>query len=91
MISAQTPSRSAASRSAPVARGVTASVSFRVTSDQVIISATPIISPGTMPPMNSLAIEMLPATPSTISGSDGGMTGAMIPPAASSPSERPSG
>ena len=91
MISAQTPSRSAAHRSAALARGATARSSLRVVIDQVIISAAPIIRPGTMPPMNSCAIEILPATPSTISGRDGGMTGAMIPPAARRPSERPSG
>ena len=41
-----------------------------------------------MPARNSLVIETLPATPKMIMPIDGGITGAMMPPAAISPAER---
>ena len=62
--------------------------SLRATISQVMISDTPISTPGTMPAMNSLVIETLAATPKMMKAIDGGMTGAMMPPAAIRPAER---
>ena len=42
-----------------------------------------------MPARNSLVIDTLPATPKMIKPMDGGMTGAMMPPEAIRPAERP--
>ncbi len=83
--------RSALRRSLPVAFSATTRSSLRVMNSHISTRVTPMISPGTMPARNSLVIEMLPATPMMISGIDGGMIGAMMPPAAISPDERPSG
>jgi hypothetical protein len=55
---------------------------------QVTPIATPIRMPGTMPARNNLVIETLPATPKMIMPIDGGITGAMMPPAEISPAER---
>ncbi|MNV92359.1 hypothetical protein D3C71_1869470 [compost metagenome] len=55
---------------------------------QVATSASAIISPGTMPAMNSLVMEMLLTTPSMTNPMDGGMTGAMMPPDAMRPDAR---
>jgi len=41
-----------------------------------------------MPARNSLVIDTLPATPNTMSPIDGGITGAMMPPAAMRPADR---
>ena len=50
--------------------------------------AMPIITPGTMPARKSLVIDTFPATPKMMNPIDGGMTGAMMPPAATNPAER---
>ncbi len=55
---------------------------------QVMPMAAPIIMPGTIPARNSLVMETLPATPKMIMPMDGGITGAMMPPAAIRPAER---
>ncbi len=44
--------------------------------------------PGTMPAKNNLVMETCAATPKITKGIDGGMIGAMMPPAAISPLER---
>ncbi|MCY1251304.1 hypothetical protein D9M72_650490 [compost metagenome] len=53
-----------------------------------MMSDRPISTPGTMPAMNSFEIETLAATPKTMKAIEGGMTGAMTPPAAIRPAER---
>ena len=68
--------------------GATSTLSLRATSHQVTISAAPISRPGTMPAMNSLEIDTPPITPNRMKPIDGGITGAMMPPAAISPAER---
>ena len=49
---------------------------------------TPIMTPGTMPAMNSLVIDTWAMTPNITKAMLGGITGAMMPPAAISPAER---
>ncbi len=49
---------------------------------------TPIRMPGNTPAMNSLVMETFAATPKTMKAIEGGMTGAIIPPAAIRPAER---
>ena len=44
--------------------------------------------PGKMPATNSRVIETFAATPKTMKPIDGGITGAMMPPAAIRPAER---
>ena len=78
----------AASRSFPDRRGRGATLSRRDTMAQAAISATAIISPGTIPPMKSAVIDTLAATPKMMKAIEGGMTGAMMPPAAMRPAER---
>ena len=46
------------------------------------------ITPGTMPAMNSLVIDTPPVTPNRMKPIDGGMIGAMMPPHEISPHER---
>jgi hypothetical protein len=48
----------------------------------------PIINPGARPARKSWEIETLAATPKTIKPIDGGITGAMMPPAAMRPAAR---
>ena len=50
--------------------------------------ATPMSTPGTMPARNNFVMDTFAATPKTIMPIDGGITGAMIPPAAIRPAER---
>ena len=85
---AQKALRVSLSRSFIGTAGSTATSSLRATMYQVPMIATPIRMPGTMPARNSLAIETCPATPSRIMPIDGGITGAMMPPAAIRPPER---
>ena len=51
--------------------------------------ATPIKMPGTMPAKNNLVIDTLAATPKMMKPMEGGITGAMMPPEAIRPAERP--
>ena len=85
---AQADSRSAFTISANDLRGGTGSCSRRLSHHQVTQSEAPISSPGTMPARNSLVIDTLAATPKITKPIDGGMIGAMMPPAASNPAER---
>lgn len=59
------------------------------THHQVMPMAKPIMTPGTMPARNSLVMDTLAATPKMMKPMEGGITGAMMPPAAISPAERP--
>ena len=54
-------------------------------------SETAMRMPGTMAAMKSPLIETLAMAPKTTSAMDGGITGAMTPPAASRPPDEPSG
>ncbi|MND92391.1 hypothetical protein D3C80_845460 [compost metagenome] len=63
-------------------------LSLRTTISQVTTSDRPIRMPGKMPAMKSWVIETLAATPKTMKAIDGGITGAMMPPAAIRPPER---
>jgi hypothetical protein len=65
-----------------------ATLSRRDTIAQAAISDTAIIRPGTMPPRNSAVIDTLAATPKMMKAMDGGITGAMTPPAAMRPADR---
>ena len=69
-------------------RGATCTSSLRATIHQVMISARPISRPGKMPAMKSLEMDTPPITPNKIKPIEGGMTGAMMPPAAIRPAER---
>ena len=71
-----------------VLRGDSAALSVRDTSHQATTSAPPIITPGTMPARNRRVMEMLATTPNSKKPIDGGMTGAMMPPAAINPQAR---
>ena len=51
--------------------------------------ATPIKMPGTMPTKNSLVMDTFAATPKMMNPIEGGITGAMMPPEAIKPAERP--
>ena len=75
--------------SAHVRRGSTAMSLVRVISHQVQARARPMITPGTIPARKRREIETPPATPKTMKPIEGGITGAMIPPAAIRPAERP--
>ena len=55
---------------------------------RIIMMASPIITPGTMPAIKSLVIDTPPVTPNRIMPIDGGITGAMMPPQAIRPQER---
>jgi hypothetical protein len=63
-------------------------LSRRDTIAQATTSEVAIIRPGTIPPMKSAVIETLAATPKMMKAMEGGMTGAMTPPAAIRPAER---
>ena len=69
-------------------RGETCTSSLRATIHQVTISARPIMMPGKMPAMKSLEIDTPPITPNRMKPIEGGITGAMMPPAAIRPAER---
>ncbi|MDQ1187335.1 hypothetical protein QE408_004478 [Agrobacterium larrymoorei] len=61
---------------------------MRTTISHATISEMPIRTPGTIPARKSWVIDTFAATPKTMKAMDGGMTGAMIPPAAIRPPER---
>ena len=84
-ISAQKPSTTALMISAPEARGGGVRFSFRTTHAHAMQSPAPSSSPGTMPARNSFEIETPAATPKMTKPMLGGMTGAMMPPAATRP------
>ncbi|MET3992912.1 hypothetical protein ABID65_004564 [Bradyrhizobium sp. S3.9.2] len=84
-IRAQKPSISARQISVKLLRGRRAGFSLRTTHHQAKHRPTPSSRPGTMPARNSFEIETLAATPKMTKPIDGGMTGAMIPPAATRP------
>ena len=86
--SAKKPSRPARSRSIQPLRGSVSILSRRQTIAQALASERPISSPGKMPARNSWVMETLAATPNRMKPMEGGMTGAMMPPAAISPAER---
>src|SRR5690349_18346906 len=86
-IIAQADSRRALIISANDLRGGTGIRSRRLTHHQVAQSEAPIITPGTMPARNSLVIDTLAATPKITKPIEGGMMGAMMPPAAIKPAE----
>ena len=69
-------------------RGSTETWSRRATHCQVSSRARPIIRPGKMPARNSLPIDTLAITPNTMRPMEGGITGAITPPAAIRPAER---
>ena len=85
--SAQIARPEARPRSAQLARGRVSTRSLRATIIQVTASETPIRMPGTMPAMNSLEMDTLAATPKMMKAIDGGITGAITPPAAISPAD----
>src|SRR5256884_9968587 len=87
-IIAQMDSRNAFIISANDLRGGTGICSRRLSHHQVTQSEAPINRPGTMPARNSLVIDTLAATPKITKPIDGGMIGAMMPPAASEPADR---
>ena len=86
---AQKPLASSARRSLQGNLGVSCVFSRRDTSHQATTSDRPIRTPGTMPAKNSLVTDRLATTPNSRKPMDGGMTGAMMPPAAISPQARP--
>ena len=69
-------------------RGGTLTTSVRANHHQVTHKAAPSMMPGTIPAMNNLVIETLPATPKMTKPILGGMTGAMMPAEAMSPADR---
>src|SRR2546428_545381 len=87
-IIAQMDSRGAFIIAANDLRGGTGICSRRLSHHQVTQSEAPINRPGTMPARNSLVIDTLAATPKITKPIDGGMIGAMMPPAASKPADR---
>ncbi|MNL85900.1 hypothetical protein D3C87_2143900 [compost metagenome] len=62
---------------------------MRATQVHTATKVRPIISPGAMPAKNSLVIDTFVATPKMMNEMDGGMMGAMMPPAAISPDACP--
>ena len=84
-ISAQKPSITALATSANDARGGGVRFSLRTTHHQATHRAPPSIRPGTIPARNSLEIETPAATPKMTKPMLGGITGAMMPPAATKP------
>lgn len=54
----------------------------------VTISVTPIMMPGAMPAINSLLMESPLETPKIMSGMEGGIMAAIIPPEPISPAAR---
>ncbi len=62
---------------------------LRATQVHTATNVMPIIRPGAMPAKNSLVMETLVATPKMMNEIDGGMIGAMMPPAAISPEAWP--
>ncbi|MNY29532.1 hypothetical protein D3C86_1635800 [compost metagenome] len=88
MPSAQPARAVATRRSLAVVLGSGLMSSLRTTISQATISEMPIRMPGTIPARKSCVIETFAATPKTMKAMDGGITGAMMPPAAMRPPER---
>jgi hypothetical protein len=63
-------------------------LSRRTTHCQAIASDTPIRRPGKKPARKSLPIDTLAMTPNMMKPIEGGITGAITPPAAIRPAER---
>ena len=84
-IKAQNPSTKDQTISRTDLRGGLAIFSPRATHHQAAQSPTPSIRPGKIPARNNLEIETPPATPNSTKPMLGGMTGAMMPPAATRP------
>ena len=84
-ISAQKPSIKAQTISRSDLRGGLSTFSLRATHHQAKHSPTPSIRPGKIPARNSFEIETPPATPNSTKPMLGGITGAMMPPAATRP------
>ena len=84
-IKAQILALKAAQISAPVARSEV--VKLRDLIHHMMHRATPIKRPGTIPAIKSWEMETPAVTPMTMNGIDGGMIGAMMPPAAIKPAE----
>src|SRR3954468_13380625 len=84
-ISAQKPSITALATSEKDARGGGVRFSFRTTHHHETHKPAPSKSPGTIPARKSLVIETLAATPKMTKPMLGGITGAIIPPAATRP------
>src|SRR5690606_6100211 len=88
--SAQSESRNALSRTAPLSLGaIVMPVERRAEYAHTAVRDRPMSRPGTIPAMNSLVTEMLAATPKMMKEIEGGMMGAMIPPAAIRPVDWP--
>ncbi|MNQ79033.1 hypothetical protein D3C85_939630 [compost metagenome] len=87
-ISAHSALRKAAAISADDLRGGGTIFSRRTSQAQVIHSAPPISSPGTMAARNSLEIDTLAATPKITRPMLGGITGPITPVAAMRPAAR---
>src|SRR5215207_7256615 len=86
-ISAQNPSIIARHTSHGVFRGMTADVSVRATHHHATHSPAPSIRPGKIPARNSFVTETPAATPKMTNTIDGGITGAIMLPAAINPAE----
>src|SRR3954469_2678950 len=84
-INAQKPSTTALSISANDARGGGVRFSLRTTHHHETQRPTPSIRPGTIPARNNFEIETPAATPKITNPMLGGITGAMMPPAATRP------
>ena len=84
-INAQNPSMKANAISRGDLRGGLAMFSRRATHHHAKQSPTPSIRPGTIPARKSLEMETPPATPNSTKPMLGGITGAMMPPAATRP------
>lgn len=84
-IRAQKPSMRDRQISRRLWRGKLTDASRRTTHHQAQQSPTPSIRPGTIPAKNSLEIDTPAATPKITKPIEGGMTGAIIPPAATRP------
>src|SRR4051794_11468826 len=84
-IKAQKPSTTALSISFNDARGGGVRFSLRTTHHHDAHRPAPSIRPGTMPARNSFEIETPAATPKITKPMLGGITGAMMPPAATRP------
>ena len=69
-------------------RGGTCTISRRANHHQVTQSEAPSMMPGTIPAMNSLEMDTLPATPKITKPMLGGITGAMMLAEAINPAER---
>src|SRR4051794_15946179 len=84
-IKAQNPSITACATSRNDARGGGVTFSLRTTHHHETHNPAPSNRPGTMPARNSFEIDTPAATPKITNPIEGGITGAMMPPAATRP------